>query len=71
MSTLDPLRLFHGPRYDLPSGPLQTYHDSAAERCEIVRKATDVDALKDALDLVQTTVRVAIQRRIRKLETAA
>lgn len=71
MSTLDPLRLFHGPRYDLSDGrPLQTYYTDAASRCEIVRKSEDLAALKDAVDLVSTTVRAAIQRRIRVLEKA-
>lgn len=71
MSTLDPLRLFHGPRYDMGDrGMLQTYHTDAASRCAIVKQSEDIAALRDAVDLVGTTVRAAIQRRIMVLEKA-
>lgn len=69
MSTLDPLRLFHGPRYERSSGePFQTYYTDAASRCAIVKKSDDRAALEDAYDVVSVSVRAAIARRIRQLE---
>lgn len=71
MSTLDPLRLFHGPCYQISDRPpFQTYHTDSASRCAIVKRSTDIAALKDAVDLVSVTVRKAIQIRIRQLEKA-
>lgn len=70
MNTLDKLRLFHGQCYQIDDSPFQTYHTDSASRCDIVRRSTDIAALKDAVDLVTVTVRAAIQRRIRQLEKA-
>jgi hypothetical protein len=65
----DKLRLFRGPHYDTPHGPLQTYHCTAGDRVDIVKASSDVLALKDALaspDL-QKSVSDAINRRLRQL----
>jgi hypothetical protein len=64
---MKPLRLFNGPRYETIVGSIQTMVMSADERIEIVRRTTDIQALQDARDLVQTTVRNAIDRRLRQL----
>lgn len=75
MSTIDsrdpdPRRLFRGPCYALPHGPLQTYHLNAAERVKIVKASDDLPALRDALHLrgLQGSVSAAIQRRLRQLD---
>lgn len=72
MSAIDPLRLFHGPRYQVgDERPFQTYHTDAASRVDIVGKSNDMAALRDAVDLVSVTVCQAILRRIRKLEKSS
>ena len=65
----DNLRLFKGPLYDTPSGPLQTYCCAANERIEVVRHSTDRAALEDALRVpdLQKIVADAIRRRLKKL----
>ena len=64
---MKPLRLFNGQRYVTIVGCILTMVMSADERIEIVRRTTDIQALQDARDLVQTTVRNAIDRRLRQL----
>ena len=69
----DNLRLFHGPVYDTPHGPLQTYHTGAEDRSRIARTSKDIPALRDALaspDL-QKTVAGAIRHRLRQLWATA
>ena len=63
------LRLFKGPLYDTPRGPLQTYCCAANERIEVVRHSTDRAALEDALRApdLRKIVADAIHRRLRKL----
>lgn len=72
MNNLDYLRIFHGPRYEIATGKsFQTYYNDTASRCDIVKRSTDIAALKDAVDRVSVTVRKAIQIRIRQLEKAS
>lgn len=71
MSAIDPLRLFHGPCYQVGDKQFQTYATDAASRVDIVRKSNDIEALLDAVDLVSVSVRKAILRRIRKLEKSS
>lgn len=61
MSALDPLRLFHGPRYGVEGKrTYQIYYADAESRVDIVRKSNDIAALRDAVDMVSATVRKAI-----------
>lgn len=63
------LRLFKGPLYDTPHGPRQTYHITAGDRVDIVKRSTDRAALEDALRVpdMQKSVADAIRRRLNKL----
>lgn len=72
MSASDLLRLFAGPRYEMESGPLQTYNCTAADRIDCAMASTDRAALEDAMCLpgLQKSVRGAIERRIRQLDKA-
>ena len=69
MSYADLQRLFKGPLYDTPRGPLQTYHCTAGDRIDIVKHSTDRAALEDALRVpdLQKSVADAIHRRLRNL----
>lgn len=51
-------------------GGMASYYMDVQSRLEAVKRATDVDALRDALtdSGLQKTVRVAIERRIKQLE---
>jgi hypothetical protein len=74
MTDQHPLRLFDQPPFTLGDGTV--IRPSACDvnsRIHIVASCTDVTRLRDALDLpgLQSTVRTAIERRIRKLEKAA
>jgi len=62
-------RLFYGPIYETPGGPLQTYHCDAASRIDAVKRCSDRAALEDALQTpeLQKSVADAIHRRLRKL----
>lgn len=62
-------RLFHGPVYETPSGPMQTYYCDTASRIDTVKRCSDRAALEDALQMpeLQKSVADAIHRRLRKL----
>jgi len=68
-----PSRLFDGPVYDTPSGPLSTRILTVEDRLRIVASTSSVDALRVELEApgLQKTVRVAIERRLRKLGAGA
>jgi hypothetical protein len=63
------MRLFKGPCYDTPRGPLQTYHVTAGDRVDIVKASTDRAALEDAMRIpdLQKSVADAITRRLKQL----
>ena len=65
----DLLRLFKGPLYHAKGGPLQTYHCTAGDRVDIVKRSTDRAALEDALRVpdMHKSVADAIKRRLRNL----
>lgn len=65
----DRLRIFRAQCYDTPRGPLQTYHCTAADRVEIVKRSTDRTALEDALRYtdLQQSVHKAICQRLKQL----
>jgi len=66
---IDPLRVFKGPIYDTPRGPIKAYCCSASDRVEIVKKSSDKGALEDALRSpgLQKSVHSAITSRLKKL----
>lgn len=61
--------LFAGPVYDTPQGRIETMALTVEDRLRAVAVADNPAALRQALDTpgIQKTVRVAIERRLRKL----
>lgn len=63
--------LFRGAAYEFNGQVHQTWHCTADDRLHAVSACTDPALLREALDLevdMQKTVRLAIERRLRKLE---
>lgn len=63
--------IFAGPVYDTPSGRIETSLLTVDDRLRAVAAADNPAVLRAALDVpnLQKTVRVAIERRLRKLAT--
>ena len=63
------LRLFKGPCYETPRGQHQTYHCTAGDRIDAVKRSSDRGAMEDALRTpsLQKSVADAIHRRLRQL----
>lgn len=62
-------KLFHSNTYVIDGQARQMHHCAADDRLRCVARCEDIDQLREALGIegLQKSVRVAIERRLRKL----